>query len=507
MNALPPLALAILASAVSAVAQPALTIYSQNFATVRDQIALDLKEGVNDVKFEDTTAHVEPDSVMLRDPSGQVPLHILEQNYRADPLSEGLLLSLNEGKMIDFFIPGANGRPDRTVKGKIIRSGYLPASLDPALRYSRFNGYYGPQSQAPGSQAIIEVDGQLQFGLPGQPRFPSLGTDTVLKPQLSWKLHAGKAAQVRAELAYVTGGMNWEAAYNVVSPENGDVLDLTGWVTMGNNTGKTFTDAKVQLVAGDVAKIVQNQDGFAAGAGGVVFSGTSSLGFAPQVTEKAFDEYHLYSLPLPTTLHDSETKQVEFVRGSGIPSQRVFVYDGLQLDQNRWRGYNISQLRYNEDYGADPASTKVGVMREIKNGKAGGLGLPLPKGKVRFYRKDSDGQLQFTGENTIDHTATDETLRIYTGNAFDLVGERIRTSFKGDHSNHWFDEGYKITLRNHKKEPAEIRVIEHLFRWHNWEIREPSATFLKTSAQMIEFRIPLKPDEERTVSYTVHYSW
>jgi hypothetical protein len=146
-------------------------------------------------------------------------------------------------------------------------------------------------------------------------------------------------------------------------------------------------------------------------------------------------------------------------------------------------------------------------MREFKNSAANQLGIPLPLGTVRFYRQDDEGQLQFTGENQIDHTPKDETLRIYTGNAFDLVGERKRTAFKSDSSNHWFDETFEITLRNHKTEAAEIRVVEHLYRWTNWEIREPSNTFLKTDAQTIEFRIPLKPDEERVVSYQVHYSW
>ena len=166
----------------------------------------------------------------------------------------------------------------------------------------------------------------------------------------------------------------------------------------------------------------------------------------------------------------------------------------------------MENVRNNQEIGAD-FDTKVAIMREFKNSEANHLGMPLPKGRVRFYKQDEDKQLEFTGENVIDHTPKDEMLRIYTGNAFDLTGERRRTNFKVDSNNHWFDETFEIKLRNHKKEQVEIKVIEHLFRWHNWDITEKSDNFSKTDAQTAEFRVPVKPDEERTIRYTVHYSW
>jgi hypothetical protein len=227
---------------------------------------------------------------------------------------------------------------------------------------------------------------------------------------------------------------------------------------------------------------------------------------APPVTEKAFEDYHLYNLARPTTLRDRETKQVEFIRASGVKSERIYVYDGLKIDWNQWRNYRMENIRNNQDIGTE-MDTKVAVMREFKNSEANHLGMPLPKGRVRFYKQDEDKQLEFTGENLIDHTPRDETLRIFTGNAFDLVGERRRTNVKVDSANHWLDESFEIKLRNHKKDPAEIRVVEHLFRWTNWEITEKSDPFTKTNAQTIEFRIPVKADEEKTLHYTVHYSW
>jgi len=312
---------------------------------------------------------------------------------------------------------------------------------------------------------------------------------------------------VNAEVAYISGGMSWEAAYNAIAPEEGDTLDFTGWVTMDNQSGKTFEEAKVQLVAGDVRKLTPEEENRRRSVVGFDGYGGTPLSSSPTVTQKAFDEYHLYTLPLATTLRDRETKQVEFIRSGGIKSSRIYVYDGVKIDQSRWGSYNMMNIRNNEEYGTE-SNPKVWVMREFKNSKENGLGIPLPRGRVRFYRRDDDGTAHFTGENLIDHTPNEETVRLYTGNAFDLVGERTRINFQRDNnSNKWMDETFEIQLRNHKNEDVEIRVVEHLYRWTNWEIREESNTYRKTDAQTIEFRIPLKPEEEHTITYTVHYSW
>ncbi len=499
--------LAALATYGARAADPALTIYNQNFAVVRESVPLDLKAGVNQFTYSNTTAHLEPDSVILRDPTGKVRLQILEQNYRNDPVSQGLLLSLFEGKNVDFFITEPD-KPDRTVSGKIIRSGYVVHAQNAMRRYGQ--QYYQTQmAMAYGGggeagQPVVEVGGKIQFGLPGLPIFPSLGDDTILKPALTWQIETEAAAKLDAELAYMTGGMSWEADYNVVAPETGELLDLTGWVTMDNQSGRTFENARIKLMAGDVNKLQPGNEGAVLFQARAVADASGAM--RPPVSEKSFDEYHLYTLERATTLRDRETKQVEFVRAAGIKSERIYVYDGLRVDWNRYRGQSPDWLRRNEEIGSD-SDTKVAVMREFKNNEANHLGIPLPKGRLRFYRQDADRRLEFTGENVIDHTPRDETIRVYTGNAFDLTGERRRTNFRTDGANHWADESFEIKVRNHKKEPVEIRVVEHLFRWVNWEIPAKSADFRKTNAQEMEFRVPLKPDEEKTVTYTVHYSW
>ena len=504
------LAAFITALPLFATAQTALTVYNQNFAVVRETVPLDLSKGVNAVTFDRATLHVEPDSVVLRDPSGKVSLRILEQSYRADTASQGLMLSLFEGKELKFISRNAAGE-ERIVRGKVIRSGYTP-NVEAAQRYGQ--AFYNRQiamgggwggNQAGGSP-IIEVDGEMRFSLPGEPVFPSLADDTVLRPTLSWQLASDRAAKVDAELGYVTGGLSWQAAYNLVSPEKGDTLDLVGWVTIDNQSGKTFADAKVKLMAGDVSKLAPESGVLGEmrlrAAGGAMFDGASQ-----SVTEKAFDEFHLYLLPRPVTLRNRETKQVEFLRASGVKSKTIYVYNGVAIDARRYGGWNEESIRNDRDYGT-LSNPKIWVYREFKNSKENGLGVPLPKGRTRFYRGDeADGAIEFTGENTLDHTPEGETVRIYTGDAFDLVGERKRTDYVLSNRNDQIEEAFEIKLRNRKKEPVEVRVTERLYRWLNWTLLTNSDPYVKTDDRNIEFRITLQPDEEKVVTYRVRYDW
>jgi len=483
--------------------QPSLTVYNQNFAVVRQELPLELKAGINSVQVTDITMHLEPDSVILRDPTGKHPIQVLEQNYRADPLSESLLLSLYEGKTIEFLVQ----RQDKLeiVHGKIIRSGFTPHNYMAMNRYG--SQYYQAQaaySQGGNDQPIVEVEGKVRFGLPGIPLFPALFDDSVLKPTLQWLLSSEKTGPVQAEFSYITGGLTWEADYNIVAPEKGDAVDLVGWVTMDNQSGKTFENARIKLMAGDVSKIQTGQE-FARLQSYAVGGGTGG-GIGPPVTEKTFDEYHLYTLARPTTLHDRETKQVEFIRAANIAARQIYVYDGVKIDSNRYNNWNWENIRNDNSYGTQ-SNPKIWVMREFANSETNHLGMPLPKGRVRFYRRNDDGQMEFTGENVIDHTPRDETVRVYTGNAFDLTGERRRTNYKLDLNKQFLDESFEIKVRNHKKEPVNVRVVEHLYRWTTWEVPTNSDPFKKMDSQMIEFPITIEPDGEKTITYTAHYTW
>ena len=466
------------ALATAASAQTALTIYNQNLAVVRETLPLDLKAGENPVTFDRATAQVLPDSVVLRDPAGKAAFSILEQSYRNDPVGRSLLLQHFEGQEIEFRTVYPDGKVELKT-GRIIRSGHVP----------------GGQPQDP----IIEVDGKLRFQLPGEPLFPALGDGSILRPTLGWAIQSQAAAKFDAQLSYLSNGFDWEADYNLVAPEKGETVVLTGWVTVNNQSGTGFTGAKVKLVAGEVNIVEPSGTGGGVGrAKGMAMLADA----APAVEEKAFDDFHLYTLQRPLTIRDKETKQVEFLRAPAVKAAKKYVYDPAAMRFFGGGGPQIQPIQGME------FPKDVAIYWEFKNDESNGLGVPLPAGRVRFYRSDDqDGNLEFVGENDIDHTPRNEEVSIYTGNAFDLVGERKIVNFERDDRAEWMKESIEITVKNRSKEPKEIVVREHLWRWMNWKLENASMESVKKDAQKIEFTVKLAPDEEKKVSYTAHYTW
>ncbi|AUM11413.1 DUF4139 domain-containing protein [Ketobacter alkanivorans] len=458
----------------TAVSAPSLTIYNGNFAVVRDTIKLNLSKGDNDVKYQDITKQLEPDSVVFRPTDTKWPLSILEQNYLSLPVNEALLLNYFEGQTIDFEV--IRNKQTSNLPGKIIRSGLS------------------------GGSPIIEMEGKTRFGLPGRPLFPALKDDTLLKPTLAWQLKSGKSGEVNAELAYLTGGLNWKADYNLIAKENTDKVNVNGWVTFENQSGKSFNAAKIKLMAGDINKLSPPSVNLYKARAMAMEMAMD----APSVTQKDFDEYHLYAIGRPIDLADGESKQVAFVDASGVISNTRFIYDGAQIDQRYQPG--MERIRSDPNYGTQ-SNNKVWIYREFNNSKKNGLGIPLPKGRVRFYQADNDGQLEFLGENNIDHTATEAKVSLYTGNAFDVVGSRKRLDFQMNDRQNSAQESFAITLKNSKKVPVTVSIVEHLYRWTTWSIQTHSSPFDKTDAQTIEFEVELKPDQEKTTTYTVHYQW
>ncbi len=462
--------------ALPLIADTGITIYNQNIAVVRETLPIKLGNGVSSVLFDRATAQVRPDSVVLRDPNGKVPFSILEQSYRNDPVSEGLLLQYFEGKEIPFKTTTADGRETMTT-GTIIRSGY---------------------GQGRNQSPIVKIDGSLQFGLPGQPIFPALGDNSILRPTLSWQIEAPAAADFNAQLSYLTGGFNWQATYNIVAPEKGETVTLNGWVTLTNRSGSNFQDGRIKLVAGDVNVVQPQNDGRAMEVMMRMKSDDPFGGGTPRVEEKAFDDFHLYTLPRQINLRDQETKQVEFLRSEKLQAEKVYIYAPVGL---RYRG------SWNNGNDGSQWPKDVSTYWEFENNKENGLGVPLPGGVVRFYRSDNaDGNLEFVGENTIEHTPNNEQVRVKTGTAFDLVGERTITSFEASNKKETVRETFKITVKNRSKEEKTIIVREPLWRWHNWKIETPSMDFKKVDAHTIEFSVTLQPDSTQDLSYTAFYS-
>lgn len=480
---------AVLVPALSASAQQqgpvALTIYNQDFAVVRTVIPLDLRSGQNQITTTDVTSQVEPDSVVLRDPTGRVPFQVAEQNYDAGVINQESLLAKFEGKTIRFELPREPNGPIRTTEGRVIRAGRN------------------------GVQPLIEVDGALQFYLPGQPLFPVSTDGLLLKPTLRWEISSARTVKLDAELAYITHGMSWQATYNIIVPENKGVTgtekgELAGWVTIENNSGVDFAQARIKLMAGDVAKVrdLRSNRIYAISMNGPVDTIAGSMGY-PAVTQAAFDDFHLYDLNRTVTLRDGETKQVQFLTATDITLNRAYEYDGLAANvQPTLNGYRADAV-----FGTQ-SQPKVTAREEFKNSTANHLGMPLPSGRLRLYRRDAGGQVEFVGETITTHTPAEQVVNLSVGSAFDLTGERKQTDFHVNQQAHTIDETYELTLHNQKTTPVTITTVEHLYRAANWEITEkPTATYVKRDSHTIEFPVQVPAGGVTKVTYSVRYTW
>jgi hypothetical protein len=447
-----------------------LTIYNQDFAVARTTVPLKLKAGVNEVTTTSVTRQLEPDSVVLRDPESHNPIAVLEQNYDAAVVNQGWLLEKYEGQTIDFQIAGEHMMmlpsgeqklvPPTVVRGKIVRAGNEP---------------------------LIEVDGKMQFQLPGTPQFPATTDGLTLKPTLRWRIDALKAASFPAELDYITHGMKWQATYNVLIPATEDTTgpekaDVIGWVTIDNHTGTEFPEATIQLMAGDVAKIVQGRRFDRIELAAKVYSYSGPVAAPPPVTQKAFDEFHLYDLHRTVALKDGETKQVQFLEASGVTVDRRYELDGA----------------------GDTEPTHVSVVEKFKNSEANHLGMPIPAGRMRVYRRDTDGQVQFVGESMIEHTPAEREISIVTGKAFDVTGTRRQTDMH--QASHSSDGSYEVKLENQKAQAVTVHVIEHM-EYGNWKITAKSTDYVKKDATTIDFAVKVPAKGEAALTYSVHSSW
>jgi hypothetical protein len=469
------MALAFAATALAAEKQEegiALTIYNQNFGVVREKRKVDVPDKVGTIQFTDVASQIDGTSVQFKsvtDPSATV----LEQNYEYDLVSADKLLE----KYIDKQIAVLTKDGSR-YSGKLL-------SFDANQLVIR------QDDEKAGIVMVQRGDNvkDIQFG--------ALPEGLITKPTLVWKLATEKVGQHLIEVAYQTGGINWQADYNAVLNANDTALDLGGWVTINNQSGATYRDAKLKLIAGDVRR-VQPQPPTTSMPRRAMLLGAEGGGFG----EKAFFEYHLYTLGRPATVAQNQTKQIELLKTADVPVKKVFLYDGAP--QYRFYGGLINDA----NYGSEEGNKKVNVIIEVKNAKDNHMGMALPKGKVRLYKRDeADSSLEFIGEDQIDHTPKDETVKLHIGDAFDIVGERKRTDVKIDMGRHIITESFEIRVRNHKTEPVEVLVKETLYRWNNWEITESNQKWTKYDSNTIHFPVKVDKDGEQVITYTVKYTW
>lgn len=428
-----------------------ITIYNSNLGLVKDVRELDLPTGVHDLWFEGVAASIDPTSVHIRSLSAPDALSILEQNFEYDLIQPDKLMEKYVGRNVELV---------RTVDGKEVRVN--------ARLLGTSGGY------------VYEIDGKVAINPEGRVVLPSMPEGLIARPSLVWMLD-NRRSHHTVEASYLTGGISWKANYVAVLDEDDAHADLSGWVTIDNRCGATFRDARLKLVAGDVNRVQDNK---------VRRMVPTDMAFesapAPQFQEESFFEYHLYTLERPATVRDNQTKQISLLSAGDVGVKKSFVY----APPSHWFGRA----------GGPDSSTKVGVYVSLENSEENGMGMPLPKGVVRVYKSDSEGSLQFVGEDSIDHTPRDETLRIKMGNAFDVVAERVQTDFKVLSSGHLYRSSYRVTIRNHKDEDVVVSVVEHLAG--DWTIEEKSHDYEKESSHRIRFDVPVGANAEAELTYT-----
>lgn len=447
------------------------TVYNSDLGLVKDRRTLTLRKGVVNISVEDVAAQIDPTSVHFKDLSAPAEVKVLEQDFRYDLASPDKILDLYLGKEIEIDETSQDLSKRNALKGVLL-------------------------SNAGGR--VISSGGKIFINPPGSVILPELPNGLLTKPTLVWKLESGVSGAQDAEISYLTSGLSWSADYVFVLSKDDSKADMSSWVTVVNNSGATYRDAHLKFVAGDVHRAPQPMAGFGGMRKSMALAQVSSM----EMEEKPFFEYHIYTLPRATTLLDNSSKQTELASASDIPVKKLYIYDGAQGVQ--WSNFGANGF-WNPNYGVS-SGKKVSVVLQIENRKTSGLGIPLPAGRVRVYKED-DGSLQMAGEDALDHTPKDETVRLKMGESFDLAAERTRVNYTSNASAHDFVESFEITLRNHKDEDVNIVVVEHLYRWTSWEISGESAKWNKKDAQTIEFPVVVPKNGEKTVTYTVHYLW
>jgi hypothetical protein len=466
-----------------------LTVYNEDLSLVREVRNLDLRRGTSTIVLDQIPSTIDGSSIHFKSRTNPRAVRVLEQNYQYDLVHQAKILEKYLGREIQFVRVNPETDQEYAVSGTLLSTGYLPQPS-----YGASPGNY----IATGGM-VAEIGGKIEINPVGRVILPELPGGLILRPQLEWLMESSQEGTHEAEISYLAGQISWLCDYVAVLSSDDRELGLTGWVTLTNNSGTSFADAGLKLVAGDV-NVVRNRIG--------VRSQTAEKGLMAQ-SEQQFEqtdlfEFKLYTLNRRTDLQTNETKQIELISGNEVPATKVLIYDGLADQWRSW--YRNSSYRSHSSLGQQ-SNPKVGVYMTFRNSTESGLGLPLPKGRVRVYKEDEDGKEQFVGEDLIDHTAKDEEVRLYLGNAFDIVGERVQKDFRSFGSGEVVEETVQIKVRNHKKEEVEVMVHEHPWRWGEWEIVKSDAEWEKVDQSTLRFPVKVSKDGEKVITYTIRYSW
>jgi hypothetical protein len=439
----------------------ALTVYNSNLSLVRDVRQLTLPAGDSLLRFMDIAASINPATVHFRSLTEPAKLDVIEQNYEYDLLDPNKLLQKFVGREVTLVRPKlASGTSEyEDVKATLLALNGAP---------------------------VWKIGNEIVTGFSYESiRFPELPDNLYERPTLLWTLQNTGARRHRVEASYLTANLSWSADYVLNVSKDETSGDLDGWVTLVNHSGTAFKNASLQLVAGDLHRVMaQNGMDEMKAMGAIARAVPAPAPFQ----QESFSEYHLYSLNRRTSVFDQESKQISLLNASHFPVRKVYVVNGQAY-----------YYRGSAQPGA-PVKDPVQVFYKFKNEEKAGLGMPLPAGTIRVYQQDSRSGSLFAGEDHIDHTPKDEDISLHIGNAFDIVAERKQTDYKKI-ADRVYEFEYEITLRNHKEIPVTVEVNEPI--GGDWEMVNSSYKFTKTAAFAAQFDVPVDKDGTSVLKYRV----
>jgi len=446
----------------------AVTIYNSNLALVRDQREVRLPKGDLELAFQEVSAQIRPETALLRNLTDPKEFWIDEQNFDFDLLSPQKLLEKYVGRTVTVVSQKPN--PD-----------------GPGAREVREDA----EVLATNNGVVLKFPDRIETSVPGRIIYPGVPGNLRARPTLVLGLHSGSDRPQKLELTYLTGGLTWQADYVANLAPDEKTLDLGGWVTLTNQSGSAYPGATLQLVAGDVNRAAPPDR-----LRGAVPAAPMAMAKAAEMKQENLFEYHLYTLDRPTTLRENQTKQVSLLTARGVPVRKEYVLKG-------------ESYYYQDRYADLGDKLKVGVFVEFDNRTEASLGLPLPKGVVRVYQRDSAGRPQFVGEDSIDHTPKNERVRLKLGDAFDLTAQRRQTDFKSlgaqGQYHYCYETAFQVDLKNAKKEAVTVSVLEPLRG--DWEIVQKNREFTKETSGLARFRVTVPAEGEASLIYRARVRW
>lgn len=434
-----------------------ITVYNQNFGVVREVRELaTLGTGQVSLEFRDVAANIQPQTVAIKSLTAPGAISVLEQNYRYDLLTPQTLLEKFVGKKIRTY-----RYHEATGKEEAADAELLSVN---------------------DQQPILRLNNEVTFGYPARYAFSQVPDNLIAKPTLMWLVQSQQAKQI-VEVSYLTQNLSWSADYVLVVNEQDTVGALQGWVTLVNQSGASYKNAELKLVAGDVNRVQPERNYKSAGK---AVPAAAPMGGA-QFSEQGLFEYHMYTLGRPTSILQNEQKQVSLLEADGIKIDKKLIFYGQQY----W---------FRGQYGQIQSNQKVGVYLDFKNEEKDKLGIPLPKGTLRVYKADKSGAKQFVGEDQIDHTPRDEKIRVKMGEAFDVVGDRKQTEWRALGSC-TSESSWEIELRNHKDTPVVVEDYEPV--GGDWTVVESSIPYVKKDAGTFTFDVKVPARGKTKVTYKV----